>query len=417
MYASVHTDRNGRVFVSDDHRAAGSDGNSDVALTATIALPAGARLVPLARDALAFGRDGRMREIGRGRLAMAAILPRGYTRLLFPSYAEDPAAPALDALPYAAVGADREGEVVVAAAEHAPAVPGGGAHASSRSELQAALRARPANKLMRQLTRCAREHECAAAQAALAGQGELPVPVGARPAERPRLPLDLRSGYAGSPTERAAIHPSASEIAEMAGDAAARGAARISFGRACDGEPLLALRVVEDAVARIRGSHPGIDLHLETSGSDAAGLRRLIEAGLSSVTVRLGAATPETYRLLHGPIAHGWSDVRASLHVAAARGIRPTVALLVLPGVTDRAVEIDAIVALLGELPGGKLELRDLGADPARTLAAFPAAKPLGVRILLDRVAEADHFRLDGLGGEAASASRGGPRPAAGSPR
>lgn len=396
MYVSVHTDRSGRVFVSDDHRAAGSDGARAIDLTEAVPIPRGTRLLPIDREAEGLDRAGRPRALGRGRLALAAILPPGHARLLFPAYRDDRAARDLDPLAYAAVAADERGDLVVAAAMLAPApvaaTEGGAAHDTIHDTVDA-LRSHPANSLARQLARCAREHACRAARASSTG-GDLPIPLGAPPAERPRLPVALRSGYAGSPSEPAAFQPTASEIEEVAVDHLSRGGRSASFGRACDGEPLLALRVMEEAIARIRARSAAVAIHLETTGADAVALRRAIDAGLSSVTVRLGSARPETYELLHGPVAHRWTDVRASLQLVAERGIGLGIALLVLPGVTDRAAELDAIAALLGELPGGTLELRDLGADPARALAGFPRARPLGVRALLARLAEADHFPL-----------------------
>ncbi len=51
MLSAVHTDRTGRVFVSAECTAAGSDGVSTVPLERGIPLPADARLVPLGRGA------------------------------------------------------------------------------------------------------------------------------------------------------------------------------------------------------------------------------------------------------------------------------------------------------------------------------------------------------------------------------
>jgi hypothetical protein len=67
---------------------------------------------------------------------------------------------------------------------------------------------------------------------------------------------------------------------------------------------------------------------------------------------------------------------------------------LLLPGLTDRRSEVDALVALLGDLPGGRVEIRDLGADPLRVLGAFPREEGTGVRALVRRLEEADHFAL-----------------------
>ena len=386
MYASVHADRSARVLVSRDHGAAGLDGAAAVAVAEAIPLPVGTRLITLSREGIALGRDGRARPLGRDRLALGAILPRGHVRLLVPAYGDDAAAPPLDPLPYAAVAAGPDGEPLAAAAKVGSVdadIPRGGA----------AIRALPSNALARQLARCARDNACVAAASPL-GRGELAVPIGAPPAERPRLPIALRSGYRGTPVEPPAFRPSAREISEIALAHLEAGGGPIAFGRACDGEPLSRVRVIQDATSAIRDRAPGATVHLETAGSDAGALRRALDAGVTSVTVRIGSARSETYDRLHGPVAHRWSDVRASMQTAVERGARLTIALLVLPGLTDRPNEMDELATLLGELPGGSIELRDLGCDPVRTLAQLPGASGAGMRSFLDRLAEADHFRV-----------------------
>lgn len=386
MYASVHADRTGRVLVSADREAAAMGGTSALPMVEAIPLPRDAEVVALPREAIALDRGGRPRPLGRDRSAVGALVP-GHTRLLFPAYADEPSAPPLDARPYAAVAADARGDLVVAAARPAAldeAPPAAG---------PAALRTFPANALARQLARCGRENECRAARAGL-GRGELPIPLGAPPAERPTLPLDLRSGRAASVAERAAFRPTAAEVLEVASAHLERGGSGIGFGRACDGEPLARIRVIEDTVAAMRERFRSAEVRVETCGSEPAALRRAADAGVTAVTVRIASARAETYELVHGPVAHRWGDVRASLQVAGERGLTVTIALLVLPGLTDRPAEIDALVALLGELRGGHLELRDLGADPLRVLAPFGPARPVGVRALLARLAEADHFRV-----------------------
>lgn len=386
MYASVHADHTGRLLISDDHSSTGWNGADHVALTAAIPLPANARLVPLDRAAVALGRDGRQRAVGRGRSAVGAILPAGHTRLLHPSYAEDRALAPLAALPYAAVGA-RDGEIVVAAARH-----GSGTDAvAPPPDLAEALRARPRNDLLRQLSRCAKDHECRDARGAIAGAAELPVPLGAPAAERPTLPVALRSGYAGAPLGGAVLRPSPEDIRALVGE----GTRRVSFGRACDGEPLLAARALEEAIGAALERAGELDVHLETTGCAPVALRRALETGVTSVTFRFASALAGTYRALHGPVAHEWNDVRASITAAADHGARIALAILVLPGVTDRPAESDAILGLIGDLPGGVIELRDLGADPLRAIAGLPRARPFGIAAVLERIREASHFRID----------------------
>src|SRR6266508_6820541 len=114
MYASVHTDRSGRVLISADREAAGMGGIDPIALTDVIPLPPGATVITLPREAIAFDRGRRPRPLGKDRLALAAVVP-GWTRLLFPAYRDDAGAAPLDPLPYAAVAADEHGELVIAA--------------------------------------------------------------------------------------------------------------------------------------------------------------------------------------------------------------------------------------------------------------------------------------------------------------
>jgi hypothetical protein len=389
VYASVHADRTARVLVSQDHSAAGMAGTDAVGIAEAIPLPEGSRLITLPREATAIGRDGRSHPLGRDRLALGAILPRGHVRLFFPAYRDDRSAPPLDPLPYAAVAAGRDGEPLVAAAK----VGGTQPHASGTSAGDSALRSHPSNALARQLARCARDNSCAAAGASF-GRGDLPVPIGAPPAERPRLPVALRSGYDGSPVDAPAFRPTPREIVDLAVDHLEAGGRSISFGRACDGEPLSRARVVEEAASGIRGRVADAVIRIETAGTDATALRRVIDAGVTGVTIRSGSARADTYERLHGPVSHRWAEVRACLQAAAESGADLTVALLVLPGLSDRRAEIDATLTLLGELPGGTLELRDLGCDPVRTLAAFPRQSGAGMRELLVRLAEADHFRV-----------------------
>lgn len=313
MFNAVHTDQSGRAYVSADHGAAAHDGGGPLAFAHGIAVPPGTSLLPMPREAQGLDRAGRARPLGRGRLALAAILPPGYLRTLLPAYREA-ADPPLERLPYAAVAADEEGQIVVAALAVSPRAGASGVEAAT-------IAAAP----------------------------------GAPENEGPRLPLDLGAGGA---------------------------------------EPLLAIRELEAAVRAARERDAAAKLHLETNGSRPAALRRAIDAGIGSVTIRMASAQPDTYEVLHGPRGYRWADVRASLQLVGEREARLAIALLVMPGLTDREGELDALSALLGELPGGIIELRELGADPLGVLAGLPRARPLGMPALLERISAADHFRL-----------------------
>ena len=115
----------------------------------------------------------------------------------------------------------------------------------------------------------------------------------------------------------------------------------MSFGRACEGEPLLSARLVEDAIRLIRGTTRSGTIHLETNGSVPAALRRLGAAGLDAVTIRIASARADTYETLHRPEAYRFADVRASLRVAAEQRLATSLVIPVLPAIHRRMASED----------------------------------------------------------------------------
>src|SRR5438309_2221716 len=174
----------------------------------------------------------------------------------------------------------------------------------------------------------------------------------------------------------------------------------VAFGRACEGEPLLAVRLVEAAIVGIRERTRLGTIHLETNGSVPVALRRLCDAGLDSVAVRIASARAETFEAIHRPEGFRFKDVRASIATAIAAKISVALRVLSLPGLTDRPIELDALLGLAGELPeGSSLILSDLSADPQRALRIVGAADAVvGMEQTLDRLrTDAAHLRIVAL--------------------
>ena len=212
--------------------------------------------------------------------------------------------------------------------------------------------------------------------------------------------LVLHDDADASPTEPAAFRPSPQELADAASRHLEGGGTVVGFGRACEGEPLLVVRVVEQAIVAIRARTRLGTIHLETNGSSPVALRRLCDAGLDSVAVRVVSARAETYEVIHRPEGFRFADVRASLAHAIAAKISIALRVLALPGLTDRTRELDALVGLAGDLPaGGSLILSDLAADPQRALRVAPSTEPtVGMDRMLDRLrTEAAHLRIVAL--------------------
>ena len=361
MFSAVHSDRSGRVYVSADWGACAFDGYRTIEIDTVIPLPEGSTLVPLMREAEGLDRHGRARPLGTSRWALGAVLPPGFTRTLHPAYVDEGLRESpLAALATAAICADDSGALYVAAIPTrtvTPASAGGGVITQQR----------PGNRLARQIARCAREHECSGARAALRAGGIAALPVSARSNESPPPVVAPRTRPDAAPRDAAAFRPSAAEIAEVALAHFTAGGEAVSFGRACEGEPLTAVRLLEDAISRICQAVPGARIHLETNGSSGSALRRLIDAGLNEVSVRLASARSDTYDTLHGPISYRYTDVRSTLAMARDSGALITLVVLALPGLTDRPRELDALTGLAGET-GALVELRDLGADARRAL-------------------------------------------------
>jgi pyruvate-formate lyase-activating enzyme len=376
-----------------DHAAAAFDGSATVPFSDAVRLPTGATVTHIEREAETIDRSARARRVGPGRLAVAALLPPGYLRTQLPAYADAPDKPDLTPRGYAAVAADDAGDLVVAALL-IDRDPTHDVDAYPRAEIAAkvndALRSRPADRLVRQLARCAREYSCRAAANAFYRRWECALPVAAPANEHPPASVAPRLDGEAEPREPAAFHATAEEIATLGIEHIAAGGTLLSFGRACEGEPLLVARLLEDAIRLIRAATRSGTIHLETNGSVPAALRRLATTGVDAVTIRLVSARADTYETLHRPEGYRFADVRASIRVAAEQRLATSLLVPVMPGVFDRTEEIAALVAVADELPEGSAVLmRDLAADPLRALAAVKSRDTsVGIARALERLRE-----------------------------
>ena len=403
MFSAVHSDRSGRLVVAADYAAATSDGSQVGPLLKALPLPPGTDVVHLpGRNGVGLDRTGRPRELGQGRFGVAAILPVGYLRMSLPAYIDDLGTPPLRPRAYAAVAADANGQLVVSAV--ALDADAGSVDGRSAPDLAARItatqRAHPSSRVLRQLARCAKEYRCRAAANAFIGRHDCALPIAAPRNERPLDVLVLHDDADASPSEPAAFRPSPEELADLASRHLEGGGTVVAFGRACEGEPLLAVRVVEQAIVAIRERTGVGTIHLETNGSAPVALRRLCDAGLDSVAIRIASAAAETYEAIHRPDGFRFADVRASLAHAIAGRVSVALRVLALPGLTDRERELDALVGLAGDLPaGGSIVLSDLSSDPQRALRITPSAEaPIGMDRLLDRLrTDAAHLRIVAL--------------------
>lgn len=403
--ALLYATSDGTLYEDPEIGAAGWDGARVKRLdeSNTIPLPEGADLMLLpARDAVGWdassGRAVRdiaaRRSPGEPLYAVAATLPSGYTRTLLPAYQQEGAAPRLPLFGYTAVGA-RDGEPFVAAMATDEAYRWNPALYNDLTlprRIKALRKRFPANRLVDHLARCAMEYHCLTAQNMFYGRWEAGLPTAPSCNAACLGCISLQpAGDCPSPQERIKFIPTVDEIVELMVMhlSEAAGEPIVSFGQGCEGEPLTQGRLLAEAVAKTRAATARGTINLNTNAGATAALRAAAEAGLDSVRVSLISAREETYRAYHCPRTFTLDDVRSSLAQARELGVYTSLNLLVMPGLTDRAGEVEALEGLLDEGTVDMVQLRNLNIDPAALFSALPGRRKeplLGLPALIARL-------------------------------
>ncbi|MGQ5711804.1 radical SAM protein [Desulforudis sp. DRI-14] len=401
MFKLLYADEEGNLYEDPELSAAAWDGARTVPLARfdPIPLPEGADLMllpgrrPVAWDASSGRavRDAGERR-GGGLYAVAAVLPAGFTRTGLPAYQAEKGARRLPLYGYTAVGAGK-GTLYVAALEtdeafkwnpalyNDPTLPG---------RIKGLRKRFPVNRLVEHLARCALEYRCLTAQNLFYRRWEagIPVAVGCNAACLGCISLQ-KSECCPSSQERIAFVPSVAEVVELAVPHLEEAVEPIvSFGQGCEGEPLTQADVLAQSIREIRRRTGKGTINVNTNAGDTRALARVIEAGLDSVRVSMISAREEVYKAYHRPGGFTLDNVLASLAEAKRGGVYVSINLLVLPGLTDRDEEVDALDGLIGRGLVDMVQLRNLNIDPAYLFARLPGRKGelLGIRELIRRL-------------------------------
>lgn len=393
MLTALYADAQGRFYDCPGAAAVGRIGDEPVPLAPdeVIPLPPGSDIMFLpGRTALAW-RHGRAVPLGRQRLALAAVLPAGYTRTHLPAYAAAPGAPPLPLFGYAAV-ALRGDAICVAAVQsddNATWEPRRYSTADLPARIRAVRRDLPGNRVVRHLSRCALRYRCYTAQNLFYRRWEAGLPVSPVCNAHCLGCISLQPAECcPSPQQRLAFVPTVEEIAAVGAYHLAQAPrAIISFGQGCEGEPSLQAPVVAPAVRAIRRQTNRGVINMNTNAGSTANVRTIVDAGLDSMRVSLISARPDTYQAYYRA-GYGLDDVAASITYARSRNVYVSLNLLLFPGLNDRPEEIDALCRFIGATGVNMVQLRNLNVDPELLLAAMPAAqaRPLGVPALLARL-------------------------------
>jgi pyruvate-formate lyase-activating enzyme len=383
----------GRLRVLDGYQPAARSGGRIVALADgdVIPLPAGTTVAHLpGRRAFALGEDGGVVALP-DLVPAAAILPVGHLRTLLPASEPLPDAPRLPLFGYTAV-VELDGELRVAALRTDRLAwwdPGRFGRPALAEAVASARQALPGNRVIEQLAVCALEHNCYTAQNTFHRRYE-----GALPAS-PACNADclgcisLQSdGLAPAPQPRIRLAPTAAEMVEVATwHLGGRQARIVSFGQGCEGEPLTRVDALAEATAEIRRRFPEATIHVNTNGSNPAGLRRLIAAGCSSVRVSAISFTEAIFRAYYRPVGYTLGDVVACGEVMAEAGGQVCLNLLTFPGVTDAPEELEGTAAACREMGVQQIQWRSLNVDHDWLCASLPPMAPgIGMGAALRRL-------------------------------
>ena len=335
---------------------------------------------PVGLDPLT-GRAVELAEVKLGRrtvrpLAVAAVLPPGWTRLALPAYRARAVAPLLPQWAYTAAAWDEDAEAHVAWSLHTDQRthwdPAAHSTADLPAKVAALLAKHPDNPLYRQLQRCALEYRCFTAQNTFYVRDEGAIPassgcnarcVGCISDQPPEGPPASHQRMDEAPESRRMAEIGIAHLG------AAPGRTMVSFGQGCEGEPLTRGRELAEAITLMRKATQRGSINLNTNGSLPKQLGWLIDAGLDACRVSLNSAHRPLYEAYYQPINYGWEDVRRSIALARQRGVYTALNLLTFPGVVDQEGEVEALCELVGAARVDQVQVRSLAIDPEQYLA------------------------------------------------
>jgi wyosine [tRNA(Phe)-imidazoG37] synthetase (radical SAM superfamily) len=368
---------------------------------APIPLPEAGRLVHLP-GRLPVGVDPEtgelelVREFKAGRRSFAphavgALLPPGYTRTYLPGEVKA-SGPILPQWAYTGAGWGDGGPVTWAL--HTDRRTHWSPARYSTPDLRERVRAHrarlPGNRVLQQLQTCALVYRCFTAQNIFYGRDEGAIPASVMCNAR-CVGCISEQPESGPPAshQRMEDGPSGREMGEVGLSHLqnATGRTMVSFGQGCEGEPLTRWKAIADAIVFIRAHTPRGSIHINTNASLTHGLQALFDAGLDSIRVSLNSAVKDLYEAYYQPNRYRFEDVEASIALSRERGAYLALNLLLFPGVSDCAGEVEALIRLVQRYRVDQVQTRSLCIDPLQYLeiahgrgAGGPA---MGVRRML----------------------------------
>ena len=363
----LYTNDRGDLLVDHEHRAIAARGSELLAPKGYIPMPEGATFAAMpGRAPLMATKDGKV-VTGKG-IAVAVLLPQGFTRTLLPATKTLGEPAVLPLLGYTAA-AGKDGKVYVAAKqtdEHQIWHP---AHYNTVDLPQRIAKVKkllPDNRIIAQLAHCSLEYGCFTAQNVFYRRWEGGLPVSRSCNARCVGCISEQAAQCcPSAQGRLGFSPTVKEIAEV-GAFHLGGKKKdniISFGQGCEGEPSLEAEKISKAVKIIRDHTGQGTINMNTNAGFRDRIKEIVDSGIDTLRVSLFSAIPGHYDAYYRPQRYGLEDVAASVKYGVEQGVYVSLNLLAFPGFTDRREEIKALCAFIADTGLQKVQLRNLNID------------------------------------------------------
>lgn len=401
-YKMVYASAEGEIRFSPELSALGRSGDElwELRDEEMIPMPAGADLLtlpgylPVGLDPLTGDAEILDEDDDEQVMAVAALLPMGYTRTMLPAFENSGAKP-LSLYGYAAVAASEDGRLYVAGLATEVSLkwdPHQYADKLLEGLIEQRLNEFPQNRIIQQLAHCSRDYHCLTAQNMFFRRWEAGIPTS--PVCNARCLgciSEQPSECCPSPQRRLNFLPTVDEIVEL-GVAHLDGAEDgiISFGQGCEGEPLLSGERLIQATRRIRERTSKGTININTNAGATKTMRGLIDAGLDAVRISLLSARADDYVRYHQPQDYSFENVVDSLRNCHESAVLTSLNLLFFPGFTDRLEQWEALRSLLDQGWVDRIQIRNLNIDPDHFLhwmdGPSNGGEAMGVRTWLERL-------------------------------
>ncbi|HOK38937.1 MAG: radical SAM protein [Bacteroidales bacterium] len=250
----------------------------------------------------------------------------------------------------------------------------------------------PANRLVKHLVHCATVYFCPAARNYFLNRWEAPLPTSPTCNSRCRGCISYQPKDSGfcSTQNRISFVPTPEEIAEIAIDHLNTASNPVvSFGQGCEGEPLLVGDVIAEAIKLIRQRTKAGIININTNGSKADKIDKLIENGLDSARISMNSFRKDYYNWYYSPINYEFKDVIESIKLLRKSGKWVSINYFVHPGHTNHPEEISALKSAIENLNFNMIQWRNFNIDPdfiGDELNINEFSNEISIRILIDNI-------------------------------